>query len=92
VGSPDDHLEHNAVAGRVPVYDLDYEIGQGPQEVGVIRAYACAVGAVVAPRLVVEPSISPERRHDRLEIVPVLAANVLVHQRHAGLDLFRVNE
>ena len=65
---------------------LDHEIGERPQQLRVIRADTTRAGAVVVPRLVVEPRIGPERRHHRLEIVSVLAADVLLHEGHARLN------
>jgi hypothetical protein len=79
-------LEHDRIARDVPVSDLDREVGQRREELGVVGAHAVAANAVVLPRLVIVAGSLTEGRHQAGEIVPVLASDMLLDEGQARLQ------
>jgi hypothetical protein len=66
--------------------DLNCQIGQRSHELGVIRAHTLKAGAVIAPGLVIIPSVIAKRRHQGVQVVPVLAPDMLLDDRPACLS------
>jgi hypothetical protein len=83
-------LDDEALGRHVTVLDVDYQVGQRTQELGVIRAHAVAAYAVISPRLIIITRVYSERRHEPVQVMPILASDVLVHDRHTRLSALRL--
>jgi hypothetical protein len=73
-----DHLEDDDVFGRVPLPDVDVQVGHGAQQLSVEGANLLPASVMRAPRLVVVARRFAECPHDAVEIVRVFQADVLL--------------
>jgi hypothetical protein len=76
--SANDHLEDDGGFARVPVPDVDVQVGHGAQQLRVEGANLLPAPVMRAPWLVVVACRLSECPHDAVEIVRVFQADVLL--------------
>ncbi len=78
MGARDRALQHHDVVGDVRTVGIDAHVGDRGDQLRVVVAHRITTEAVLVPRFIVVRGLGAERCHDRVEVVGVLAGDVLL--------------